>query len=1056
MTINYKKIAEANIKRYGTDIDRFGPVLLAHLYSDRTHFIYEILQNAEDAGAKAIEFQLFKDRLEVCHNGRLFNIDDVRGICGLVEGTKKDDLTQIGKFGIGFKSVYAFTNTPKIYSGDETFCIKSYVLPRAIKNIDHPDNETMFVFPFDHAEVSPEQSFKEIARRLRDVGIRTTLFLNHVEEIYWHIDGEDSGNYLRDVKAGEGHKKVYVMAKAGEKNVVDEEWLVFEKVFKLTPSDKANIKVEVAFKIEKDKNDEVRVVSVKNSKLIVFFPTEKPTYLKFLIQGPYKTTPNRENIPLYDKQNKIIVRETGELIAASLTYIKELGYLDVNLLNALPIDSSHIAEEPIYAAIFERVKEKLLSDEELLPAQGGGYTRASDALLARGKDLTEILDPEDTELLFARRNWLSTDITYDRTREIRDYLIDGLGVKEVDFEEFARHINSEFLAKKNDNWMIDFYSRLLDHGDLWRDKRTQSSRKGFLRTKPIVRLTDNKHVAPYDDDGNLKVFLPTGYKSAFKTIKKELVDDKNSLKFLKELGLHEPDLFAEINEKILPKYLKEQELDEDGYLGDFKKILTFINETESVNKKNILIAKLSEACFILSTEGDLKIPGEMYLNSSDLKEYFEGCDSACFVSEKLCERFEDKSLVSFLMAVGVQNTPRRKKFDPDFSSKRLSLLRKEDYRTRDIEICDYNLEGLDNFLSQDMSLERSLVVWKLILKSLVSFNSWDAKSFFEGVYRWKYYNDYSAKWDSAFLKELQEAQWLVSKDEDLKKASDITLSELADVYPKEIPNISVLIEKLHFKPDVFDQLPDDLKSKFELTKERSLEEMKEAFALFDKQGVPRQVTEKEEDSWMPDYEPDEINVEAENVNPDPIESPDLKGQGKTKKEADIEDEANGEEKIKEPIEEKKISSMQKKEIGNWGERSILRYLRRLYQNVGTVEDTAYGFYLTDGENVKIEVVWLNIKSEIGKGYDFVIRKGEEEAEYIEVKTKTGDEEELIQVTGTQWEFARKLFDQNEGEKYWIYVVINAGRSNAKIKKLQNPIRLWKGGKLYAHPIHFKL
>ena len=120
MGTNYKEIAAENIKKYGTDIGKYGPVLLTGLYSDRTHFIYEIIQNAEDAGARIgknvqITFNLFKDRLEVRHNGKLFDEADVRGICGLVEGTKKDNLTQIGKFGIGFKSVYAYTNSPKIY-----------------------------------------------------------------------------------------------------------------------------------------------------------------------------------------------------------------------------------------------------------------------------------------------------------------------------------------------------------------------------------------------------------------------------------------------------------------------------------------------------------------------------------------------------------------------------------------------------------------------------------------------------------------------------------------------------------------------------------------------------------------------------------------------------------------------------------------------------------------------------------------------------------------------------------------------------------------------------
>ena len=78
MPIDYKKIAEENIKKYGTDIDRYGPVLLANLYSDRTHFIYELLQNAEDACDRArkagvrnkfyVKFKLFSDRLEMRHD----------------------------------------------------------------------------------------------------------------------------------------------------------------------------------------------------------------------------------------------------------------------------------------------------------------------------------------------------------------------------------------------------------------------------------------------------------------------------------------------------------------------------------------------------------------------------------------------------------------------------------------------------------------------------------------------------------------------------------------------------------------------------------------------------------------------------------------------------------------------------------------------------------------------------------------------------------------------------------------------------------------------------
>jgi hypothetical protein len=38
-------------------------------YSDQAHFIYELLQNADDAKATSARFELYKDRLVFAHNG---------------------------------------------------------------------------------------------------------------------------------------------------------------------------------------------------------------------------------------------------------------------------------------------------------------------------------------------------------------------------------------------------------------------------------------------------------------------------------------------------------------------------------------------------------------------------------------------------------------------------------------------------------------------------------------------------------------------------------------------------------------------------------------------------------------------------------------------------------------------------------------------------------------------------------------------------------------------------------------------------------------------------
>src|SRR4051812_27256150 len=108
-------------------------MLLADRYGKRTHFIYELLQNAEDAlrrrpddwtGERSVTFALAAGQLVVTHNGQPFDANDVRGVCGIDESTK--GITSIGRFGIGFKSVYSFTRRPEIHSGGEAFAIDNF------------------------------------------------------------------------------------------------------------------------------------------------------------------------------------------------------------------------------------------------------------------------------------------------------------------------------------------------------------------------------------------------------------------------------------------------------------------------------------------------------------------------------------------------------------------------------------------------------------------------------------------------------------------------------------------------------------------------------------------------------------------------------------------------------------------------------------------------------------------------------------------------------------------------------------------------------------------
>ena len=179
MPADYTKIREENIARYGWDTAVLD--LLGQLYSERTHFIFELIQNAEDAGATEVAFELFEDRLELRHDGRPFTEADVRGVCGVGKSAKAGDLTAIGKFGIGFKSVYAYTQSPRVYSGGEHFRIENYVRPFPVEPL--PFAGTLFVFPFDHDTVPAADAVREIAAALSALQPRILLFLENIERL---------------------------------------------------------------------------------------------------------------------------------------------------------------------------------------------------------------------------------------------------------------------------------------------------------------------------------------------------------------------------------------------------------------------------------------------------------------------------------------------------------------------------------------------------------------------------------------------------------------------------------------------------------------------------------------------------------------------------------------------------------------------------------------------------------------------------------------------------------------------------------------------------------
>lgn len=365
MASKYEVISEENRQRYGTDIGRIGPVVLADRYDDRTHFIFELLQNAEDAlgrrgtwsGQRTVTFTLDPQKLTLSHFGRPFDEPDVRGVCGIDESTK--DKSSIGRFGIGFKSVYTFTDRPEIHSGDEDFAVQDYVQPmRTGRLARHPD-ETLIVLPL---RANDSSALDEITKGFKRLGPSALLFLRHVQEINWNVSGGSSGTYLRsapEALGGNVHRITVIGQESGQPEV-DQNWLVFYRDVCSLENEKLG-RVEVAFALQAVKGLSAgwAVVPVSTSPLAVFFPTVVETSLGFLVQGPYRTTPSRDNIHRQDPWNKHLVDETAALLIEAMRWLRDQSKLDASALRCLPLDREKFPNGSMFSPMFATVRRPL-------------------------------------------------------------------------------------------------------------------------------------------------------------------------------------------------------------------------------------------------------------------------------------------------------------------------------------------------------------------------------------------------------------------------------------------------------------------------------------------------------------------------------------------------------------------------------------------------------------------------------------------------------------------------------------------------------------------------
>lgn len=525
--------------------------IVEELYPDQAHFLFELLQNAEDTRATEASFVLRADSLAFEHNGRPFNKADVEGITNIGKGTKKADEDTIGRFGVGFKAVFAYSETPKVYSPTFSFSIENLVLPQEIEPAADLGDKTRFVFPLNSRKKDADRAYNEISEGLTQLGETSLLFLSHLESVNWEIEGKASGQILR-LPHSEHHIEILRQDSSGPTSSMH--LLRFEEAVEDLPNQRVAAAYPLKFQGGQTTFDpgiplakQMRIAPADIGQVAVFFPAEKETSgLRYHLHAPFVPELSRASVK-ETSANTPLFEQLARLSASSLYAIRDLGLLNAEALGILPNKQDSIPKryEAIRAAVIVE-----LNNNDLTPTQDRGHAPAN-TLFQSKASIKEVLSSEDLGVLTdqATPRWAASA---PQKNSNADRMLSSLAIRDWDLENLVSAINRKagpycwdpairarfqtWLTSKSDEWLQQFYSLL--HRELAQDYRGASQLSGAR----IVKLRDDTFAAgegtyfPSDvgDDEGFPRVDPAIY-----TWGKSKAHQSAARKFLEELGVCE-------------------------------------------------------------------------------------------------------------------------------------------------------------------------------------------------------------------------------------------------------------------------------------------------------------------------------------------------------------------------------------------------------------------------------------------------------------------------------------------------------------------------------------
>ena len=810
-------------------------------YSDQAHFIYELLQNADDAHATTARFVLERDRLIFAHNGpRHFSVSnpatedadsesgtlgDINAITSIANSNKTE--ASIGKFGVGFKAVFQYTSTPHIYGPDFKFRIDRFIVPSLLEtDIDgRKAEETLFVFPFDHPERNAEEAYRDISDKLRNLSF-PLLFLSRLKNIEFEFENV-LGLYGKEIVTSRQFDDTIAEHIRLTQNNGDD--LYDENLWLFSRLDDLSRRYSVGFFL--DEKGQLRPI---NEPAFCFFPTKEVTNLNFIVHAPFLLTDSREGIRAGVPHNDIMLQHLAELAADAMVYLRDIGsesatrLITDNIVNIIPIDGERFSDpadkrKVSFLPFYNSIKNKFAT-EALLPANGE-YVASGNAYWAAVPQLTNLFSDSQLALICenSSAHWVFISLGRDeiqrnnkpmfayldslvKTNLNEDVIINGRtrGFYYTQSVEVIKGITPSFIEAQPINWLHSFYKWLSE----------TKHRTELITEKPIFIDQDGKASAAFDEDEQLILFLPVENIVGYRVVHPDLLNNPETAKFIEDIGIKEPSLRDRIYNIILPLYEKGGEIDTDPHFQLFFDYYCkcSIEEVEG-------FIDLIKKCEFLTyyDDGDPQAyrgaANTMYLPSPEVCAFLETKKDIRFIAldeyREMVGASKEKQLISFLTELGIRTSVRIINVEVDYySSGRKDLPNHRSTRGRSWRenIIDGGKEIVAAIVSQ-RNVEKSILLWNTLLSIVETrCNRWQSlTTLLSGTYRYFFRSDLTDRFVSSDAILLRNSAWLADENGNFASPAELTRISLSPMYNTDSEFAAQLIEFLGIQDGIDDQ-----------------------------------------------------------------------------------------------------------------------------------------------------------------------------------------------------------------------------------------------------------